>query len=456
MRCPSCQRDNRAERRFCAECGAALAALCAACGVSNEPGEKFCGGCGAALKAGVATASTRSPATATPKHLAAKILTSRSALEGERKQVTVLFADVKGSMELAEQLDPEVWSAIMQRFFAILVEGVERFEGFVDKFTGDGIMALFGAPIAHEDLAQRACYAALHLSDTLREYARELRRTRELDFSTRMGINSGDVVVGKIGDDLRMDYTAQGQTVGLAARMEALAEPGKAYLTGHTAERVKGYFELEDLGAFNVKGVSEPVPVFELRGLGSLRSRFDVSRARGLTRFVGRDSDMQVLESAFESAKQGKGRAIGIVANAGVGKSRLCFEFTERCRAAGVTVLQGSGVPHGKNIPLLPVLEIFRAYFGIDEYGEPLQAREKVAGLPFATRRQSGGCGPIAKRGERDRTRRRGRQDAARPAWPVSSSRTLYYPCRMPDDDVTAELERLRAENAQPKRAARA
>jgi adenylate cyclase len=292
----------------------------------------------------------------------------------------VLFADVKGSMELAEQLDPEEWSGIMQQFFRILSEGVERFEGFVDKFTGDGIMALFGAPIAHEDHAQRACYAALHLVDALRDYAIELRRERGLDFSVRMGINSGDVVVGKIGDDLRMDYTAQGHTVGLAARMQTLAEPGKVYITSQTAERVKGYFELEDLGRFNVKGVGEPVPVFSLVGVGSVRTRFELSRARGLTRFVGRASDMQVLVTALDSARSGKGRAVGIVAPAGVGKSRLCFEFAELCRMQGMNVLYGSGVAHGKTIPLLPILDIFRGYFGIDERDDPRTSREKVAG----------------------------------------------------------------------------
>jgi class 3 adenylate cyclase/tetratricopeptide (TPR) repeat protein len=382
MRCSGCQQENPDGSRFCLQCGAGFGTQCGKCGAELPSGARFCNQCGGVVEAKAAAPANRarSPRDYTPKHLAEKILTQKSALEGERKQVTVLFADVKGSLDMQEGIDPEEWHGIMDRFFQILADGVHRFEGTVNQYTGDGVMALFGAPIAHEDHAQRACYAALHLSDALRNYARELRRERGLDFSTRIGINSGDVVVGKIGDDLRMDYTAQGQTVGLAARMEALAEPGKAYLTGHTAERVKGYFALEDLGAFRVKGVSDLVPVFELTGLGTLRTRFDVSRARGLTRFVGRDSDMTVLESALESAKQGKGRAIGIVANAGVGKSRLCFEFTERCRVAGVTVLQGSGVAHGKNIPLLPILEIVRGFFSIDERDDPQRAREKVAG----------------------------------------------------------------------------
>src|SRR5882672_4434997 len=379
MRCPSCDHDNRAERRYCAECGAVLAAICAACGASNQPGEKFCGGCGVALTAGPATAPPRS-ATSTPKHLAEKILTSRSALEGERKQVTVLFADVKGSMELAEQMDAEAWSEIMQRFFNILAEGVEHFEGFVDKFTGDGIMALFGAPIAHEDHAQRACYTALHLRTELARYGTEVKRTHGVGFSTRTGIHSGEVVVGKIGDDLRMDYTAQGHTVGLAQRMEALASPDTCYLTGATAALVQGYCELEDLGDFHVKGVQAAVCVHRLVGMGTARTRFDVSRSRGLTRFVGRDADMATLEAALEQAQAGLGQVVGVVAEAGTGKSRLCFEFAERCRARGMTVNEGHAVAHGKNIPYLPILQVFRGYYGITEQDDDRTVREKIAG----------------------------------------------------------------------------
>jgi len=187
---------------------------CPSCGHENREGAKFCEECAAPAVA----APERDPRAYTPKHLAEKILSARSALEGERKQVTVLFADVKGSMDLAEQVDPEVFHQVMERFAALLAEGVHRFEGTVTQFTGDGVMALFGAPIAHEDHAQRACYAALHLQEALRRYANELRLSRGLNFAVRMGLNSGEVVVGTIGDDLRMDYTAQGHVVGLAAR----------------------------------------------------------------------------------------------------------------------------------------------------------------------------------------------------------------------------------------------
>ena len=330
------------------------------------------------MRASATAAAPRWPGPALP--LADKILRSRSALEGERKQVTVLFADVKGSMELAERVDPEAWHAILDRFFQILADGVHRFEGTVNQYTGDGIMALFGAPIAHEDHAQRACYAALHLRDELRRYAVELRRERSLDFSVRMGLNSGEVVVGKIGDDLRMDYTAQGHTVGLAARMQALAEAGKPYLAEETASRVEGYFQLEDLGEFQVKGAELPVRVFALEGVGALRTRFDVSRSRGLSAFVGRGDETQALESALAAAMQGGGRAVGVVADAGVGKSRLCFEFAERCRARGIPVREAHGVPHGRMVPLLPVLELLRGYFGIGERDSGREVRQKIAG----------------------------------------------------------------------------
>jgi class 3 adenylate cyclase/tetratricopeptide (TPR) repeat protein len=330
---------------------------------------------------GAAPARTeRAPRDYTPNHIVEKILRSRSAIEGERKQVTVLFADVKGSMELAEGVDPEEWHTILDRFFQILTDGVHRFEGTVNQYTGDGIMALFGAPIAHEDHAQRACYAALHLRDGLRRYADELRVERGLNFSTRVGINSGEVVVGKIGDDLRMDYTAQGHTVGLASRMEQLAEPSKMLLTEHTAHLVEGFFQLRDLGQSKVKGTAEPLRLYELESVGPMRTRLEVSRARGFSKFVGRDDDMQTLEAALARSREGNGQVVGVVSEAGVGKSRLCYEFVERCRARGLTVLEGHAVAHGRNVPFLPILQVFRAYYGITEQDDDRTVREKIAG----------------------------------------------------------------------------
>jgi class 3 adenylate cyclase/tetratricopeptide (TPR) repeat protein len=350
MRCPSCEHENPEGSRFCNECGTAL---------DTADGDR------------------RTPA---PSHLVEKMRTGGRALEGERKQVTVLFADVMGSMELSEQTDPERWRAIMDRFFAILSDGVHRFEGTVDKFTGDGIMALFGAPIAHEDHAVRACLAALHMRDSLADYAAELRRNEGLNFSVRMGINSGEVVVGSIGDDLSLDYTAIGHTVGLAQRMEQLAEPGKAYLTDATAQLAAGFVELRDLGEFEVKGVSGRPRVHELTGVGTVRTRLDVSRARGFSRFVGRDEEMKVLEEALQRGHTGEGQVVGIVGEPGVGKSRLCAEFVQRCRARGIGVYQAQAQAHAKNVAFLPVLQFLREYFGIDEGDSDQQAREKIAG----------------------------------------------------------------------------
>jgi len=360
-----------------------MAKRCASCGAELPTGAKFCLDCGVAVPAAQREAASppqRSPAAYTPKHLVDKILASKSALEGERKQVTVLFADVKSSMDLAESIDAEDWHAILERFFQILTDGVHRFEGTVNQYTGDGIMALFGAPIAHEDHAQRACYAALHMRDALRELAREVKRRHGLEFATRIGINSGEVVVGKIGDDLRMDYTAQGHTVGLAQRMEALASGGSIYLGTTTAGLAQGYFALEDLGEFNVKGAAGPVRVFELHGAGTARTHFDLSRARGLTRFIGRAADLRTLEDALEQTAAGNGQVVGVVAEAGTGKSRLCFEFLERCRARGLRVYEGHAVAHGRNIPFLPILDLFRAYFNISVEDDDRSSREKIAG----------------------------------------------------------------------------
>jgi class 3 adenylate cyclase len=353
--------------------------VCARCGRGNPAGQNFCHGCGASLGRPDA-ALEDAGAGPVSSHLAEEILRSRPALEGERKQVTVLFADVKGSMDLAGQMDPERWSRIMRRFFRVLSDGVERFEGFVDKFTGDGIMALFGAPLAHEDHAERACWAALALRQQLERYGDELRREEGFNFSVRIGIHSGEVVVGRITDDLRMHYTAQGHTVGLAQRMESLAAPGQVYLTEHTARLVGAYFELRDLGRFQVKGLGEPITVFQLDGTGPLHTRLDRSRRRGLSRFLGRGEEMRVLEAALARAARGNGQAVGVVAEAGVGKSRLCFEFLEACRARGHEVLQARGVAHGRSITLLPILELMRQFFRITEHDDDQAARERIAG----------------------------------------------------------------------------
>jgi class 3 adenylate cyclase len=316
MRCPNCTGENPDRARFCLQCGASFSARCAGCGAELPSKARFCLECGRPVDP-PSPAPAPDPRSFTPKHLAEKILSSRSALEGERKQVAVLFADVKGSMGLSETIDPEDWHRIMDRFFAILTDGVHRFEGTVNQYTGDGIMALFGAPIAHEDHAARACYAALSLQDDLRRYANELRVAKGISFSVRMGLNSGEVVVGTIGDDLRMDYTALGHTASLGARMEQIAAPGHANLTEYTAKLVEGLVELEDLGKVTVKGVNEPLGVYELLGLGRLRTRLQVSHARGFSKFVSRQREMAALEAALEQAISGNAQVVGVVAEPG-------------------------------------------------------------------------------------------------------------------------------------------
>ncbi|HWO48022.1 MAG TPA: adenylate/guanylate cyclase domain-containing protein, partial [Solirubrobacterales bacterium] len=300
--------------------------------------------------------------------------------DAERKQVTVLFADVSGSMDLAEQEDPEEWREIMQRFFSMLAETVVRFEGTVDKFTGDGIMAVFGAPIAHEDHAQRACYAALQMLEDVAGYAGELRRAKGLNFSTRIGINSGEVVAGAIGGGGDSSYTAIGHTVGLAQRMETLAEPGKAYLTESTAELARGYLDLRDLGEFEIKGASRPVQVFELAGIGQARSRLDLARERGFSSFVGREDELARLDRALERAREGEAAAVGVVAEPGIGKSRLYHEFAQRCRIEGLEVFEAQGQAHGKAIPFMPILQMLRSFYGIADQDREQTAREKIAG----------------------------------------------------------------------------
>src|SRR5438093_13536360 len=295
MHCPSCDFENPDGMKFCGACAAPLPARCAACGFDNPPQFKFCGACATPLQAAtlVATATPLparppTPSSALPRHLAEKILTSQSALEGERKHVTVLFADLKGSMALLADRDPEEARQLLDPVLERMMAAVHRYEGTVNQVMGDGIMALFGAPLAHEDHAVRACYAALRMQDAIGRYAEELRQRQGLDVQIRVGLHSGAVVVRSIGNDLHMDYTAVGQTTHLAARMEQLARPGTTLLTGETLRLVEGYVEVNPLGPVPVKGLPEPIAVYELRRAGPLRLRFHAAAARGLTRFVGR------------------------------------------------------------------------------------------------------------------------------------------------------------------------
>src|SRR5206468_1186029 len=261
MKCPRCQAENREGARFCRECGATFGAVCSSCGAKVEAGSKFCDGCGAPVDAttapGPGSSRFASPESYIPKHLAEKILTSKSAMEGERKHVTVLFADLKGSMELLADRDPEEARRLLDPVLERMMEAVHRYEGTVNQVMGDGIMALFGAPLAHEDHAVRACYAALRMQDGVRRYSEELRRAQGVEVQIRVGLNSGDVVVRSIGSDLRMDYTAVGQITHLAARMEQLAAPGSIRLTVETLHLAEGFVQVTQLGPVPIKGLGE-------------------------------------------------------------------------------------------------------------------------------------------------------------------------------------------------------
>ncbi len=330
-----------------------------------------------------APARSPSPETYTPRHLAEKILTSKAALEGERKQVTVLFADLKGSMELMADRDPEEAGRILDPVLERMMEAVHRYEGTVNQVMGDGIMAIFGAPVAHEEHAIRACYAALRMQETVQRYAEEARRTHGMTVRIRVGLNSGEVVVRAIGSDLHMDYTAVGQTTHLAARMEQLADPGSTLISPATLELAGGYVEAKSLGLVPVKGLPEPVEVFELTAAGTARSRLQATAARGLTPFVGRDPELAHLVRAQEQARAGHGQLVAIVGEAGVGKSRLYHEFIHSHRVQGWLVLQASAVSHGKSISYLPVIDLLKAYCKLEDRDDHRALREKITGKLF-------------------------------------------------------------------------
>jgi class 3 adenylate cyclase/tetratricopeptide (TPR) repeat protein len=330
------------------------------------------------------TASPPTPAQAplayTPSHLTEKILAARRTLEGERKQVSVFFADIKDSTRLIEGLDPEAAQRLLDAAIHIMMDAVHRFEGTVNQVLGDGIMALFGAPIAHEDHALRACYAALALQSAIRPYAEEVRRTHGLLLQLRVGLNSGEVVVRAIGNDLHMEYSAVGQHTHLAARMEQLAAPGSILLTAATLRLVEGLVQVNTLGPVPVKGLTDPVAVFELVGASALRWRFQAATARGLTRFVGRQTELEVLRQTLTQAGAGHGQVVAMVGEAGVGKSRLVYEFTHSHHTPGWLLLESTSVSYGKATAYFPVVDLLKRYCHIDDSDEPRTVRAKVTG----------------------------------------------------------------------------
>jgi class 3 adenylate cyclase/tetratricopeptide (TPR) repeat protein len=320
------------------------------------------------------------PLTYTPPYLAEKILTSRSALEGERKLVTVLFADLKGSMELLAERDPEDARQLLDPVLERMMAAVHRYEGTVNQVMGDGIMALFGAPIAHEDHAVRACYAALRMQETVKHYAAEVQRTQGVPIHIRIGLNAGEVVVRAIGSDLHMDYTAVGQTTHLAARMEQMAMPGSTLITAAVLALAEGFIAVKPLGPVPVKGLAAPVEVYEVVDVGPVRTRLQAAMARGLTRFVGRAPELDTLQQALARAGSGHGQVVALVGEAGVGKSRLVYEFLHAQHTQGWLTLASSSVSYGKATPYLPVLDLLKGYCGIDSRDDPRRRREKVVG----------------------------------------------------------------------------
>jgi class 3 adenylate cyclase/tetratricopeptide (TPR) repeat protein len=316
----------------------------------------------------------------TPKHLSEKILTSKAALEGERKQVTVLFADTKGSMELLADRDPEEARKLLDPVLEHMMEAVHRYEGTVSNLMGDGIMAIFGAPLAHEDHAVRACYAALRMQESVKRYAEGVRRAEGVPIQIRVGLNSGEVVVGAIGDDLKMDYTAVGQTVHLASRMEQMATPGSIMMTNDALQLAEGFVQVKSLGPIRVKGMSEAVEAYEVTGVGVTRSRLQAAAARGLTRFVGRDAEIEQLRKALELAGAGHGQVVGVVGESGVGKSRLFYEFIHSHRTQGWLILESGSVSYGKATSYLPVIDLLKAYFKIQDRDDEREITEKVTG----------------------------------------------------------------------------
>src|SRR5262245_43741242 len=320
------------------------------------------------------------PLTYTPPYLVEKILTTRSALEGERKQVTVLFADLKGSTELIRDLDPEQAQALLGPALHAMMDAVHRFEGTVNQVLGDGIMALFGAPVAHEDHAVRACYAALAMQTALRRYAAEVRRSHGLEMQARVGLNSGEVVVRAIDSSLHMDYSAVGQTTHLAARMEQLATPGSIRLTAATLRLAEGLVQVHTLGPVPVRGLPEPVEVFELVGASAIRGRLQASAARGLTPFVGRQQELTALQQTLERAGAGHGQVVATVGEPGVGKSRLVYEFVHSHHTPGWLVLESTSVSYGKATPYYPVIDLLKRYSHVEEHDDTRTIRAKVTG----------------------------------------------------------------------------
>src|SRR5712692_10309586 len=332
MRCTKCNYDNPADALFCMKCGTKVENRCSSCNTVNPADANFCRKCGGALGAGVLV-SSRGPHAAleTSRVEVTHERQTAEGLDGERKTVTALFADIKGSMELMEDLDPEEARAIVDPALKLMIDAIHRYGGFVVQSTGDGIFALFGAPVAHEDHPQRAVYAALRMQEEMRRYGDRMRTQGQTPLQVRVGVNTGEVVARSLQTSAHhTEYTPIGHSTSLAARLQTLAIPGSTVISGYTRGFVEGYFQLKSLGPTRVKGVSEPVELYEVTSLGLLRTRLQRAAARGFTKFVGRQREMDALKHAAEQAQAGQGQIVAVMADPGVGKSRLFFEFKAR------------------------------------------------------------------------------------------------------------------------------
>jgi len=391
MKCPKCQHDNPDDAKFCNECANKLELICPECGKANPPGSKFCNECAKNLT--LPSEPTPSPTTKDlsfdekldkiqrylPKGLTERILSQRDKIEGERKQVTVMFCDMEGFTNLSERLGPEEAYSIMDQVYEILIHKVHDYDGTVNEMTGDGIMALFGAPIALEDAPQRAIRSALAIHREMVRFSDKIRAESLIPpLKMRVGINTGPVVVGTLGNNLRVEFKAVGDTVNLASRIEDIAEPGTTYVTEDTFKLTEGLFRFEALGDFKVKGKDEAVKTYRVIAPSTRRTRFDVSAERGLTPFAGRERELELLLDGFDRSKLGRGQAFSIMAEAGVGKSRLLYEFRKAVANEDVTFLEGNCLSYSRGVAYHPIIDVLKANFDIHEGDGDFTIKEKV------------------------------------------------------------------------------